>query len=247
MMQISKPMIPARHRPRGLEILHEDRDILVINKEPGLLTVSYRRDEMRTAERILTNFLRKGNSRSSLQAYVVHRLDRETSGLLVFAKSPQAQSRLKDNWKQAEKSYLAIVHGHLLAKSGTFSSRLAEDDDQFVYSVNDPGAGRLAETKYDVIRETRSTSVVRVTLLTGRKNQIRVHFAEAGHPVVGDPKYGRPDSARIRMALHAKFLAFPHPHRGERIAFDTGIPEYFQRLAGGLDEAAWSQFAGQAL
>jgi tRNA pseudouridine32 synthase/23S rRNA pseudouridine746 synthase/23S rRNA pseudouridine1911/1915/1917 synthase len=239
-VQHAKPKIPARYRPRGLEILHEDRDILVVNKEPGLLTVSYRRDETRTAEHILTNYLRKGNPRSSFAARVVHRLDRETSGLLVFAKSAQVQARLKNNWKQTEKIYLAIVHGHLASKTGIFSSTLTEDEDQFVHSVDDPGAGRLAETKYQVIKETRATSVVKVTLLTGRKNQIRVHFAENGHPVVGDPKYGRPDSARGRMALHAKFLAFPHPHRGERIAFDTGIPEYFQRLAGGLDEAEWS-------
>lgn len=240
-MQHAKPSIPARHRPRGLEILHEDRDILVVDKVAGLLTMSYRHDETRTAEWILTRYLRKGNPRSTLRAHVVHRLDRDTSGLLVFAKTREVQARLKDNWKRTEKLYLAIVHGHLAAKSGTFSSRLAEDEDQYVHSVDDPGAGRLAETKYDVIKETRGASVVRIELLTGRKNQIRVHFAEAGHPVVGDVKYGRPGAARARMALHAKCLAFPHPHHGRRIAFDTGVPADFQRLAHGLDEATWSR------
>lgn len=242
-VQHSKPSIPARYRPRGLEILHEDRDILVVNKEAGLLTVSYRRDETRTAEAILTNYLRKGNPRSMLRAHVVHRLDRDTSGLLVFAKTPEVQERMKNNWKQTEKLYLAIVHGHLAAKTGTFTSHLAEDEDQYVHSVDDPGAGRFAETKYNVIKETRTASVVRIELLTGRKNQIRVHFAEAGHPVVGDTKYGRPGAAHGRMALHAKCLAFPHPHRGMRIAFDTGIPDHFQKLAHGLDEAAWNSRA----
>lgn len=239
-MKLVKPVIPGRYRPRDLDILHEDRDILVVNKEPGLLTVSYRRDASRTAERILNNYLRKGNPRSDLRVYVVHRLDRETSGLLVFAKSSAAQLRLKDHWKQVEKKYLAAVHGRVSPASGLLSSHLAEDDDQYVHSVDDPGEGRLAQTRYTVIKEFRNMSILKIDLLTGRKNQIRVHFAERGHPVVGDPKYGRSETSDGRMALHAKTLAFPHPFRGERMVVDTGIPEFFQRLAGGLSDADWA-------
>lgn len=239
-MKINKPIVPRRHRPWGLEILHEDRDLLVINKEPGLLTMSYRRDEKRTAERVLTDYLRKGNSRSRLQAYVVHRLDRDTSGVLLFAKTEQAQKSLKAGWKQTEKLYLAAVHGTLARKCGIFSSHLAEDDDQFVHAVDDPGAGRLAETAYKVIKEFRGISLVRVSLLTGRKNQVRVHFADAGHAVVGDLKYGDSSTLKERLGLHSKSIAFNHPYRGERVMFDTGIPEFFARLGGGLSEAEWA-------
>lgn len=239
-MQPKRPEIPWRHRPRGLVILYEDRDVLVVDKEPGLLTMSRHRDEARTVERILSRYVGKGNPRSRQRVYVVHRLDRETSGLLVLTKSSAAQLRLKATWEQTEKWYLAAVHGHLTSRAGVFSSYLAEDEDQFVRTVKDPRAGRMARTTYQVIKETRTMSLLKVGLLTGRKNQIRVHFAEAGHPVVGDPKYGRPGDPCKRMALHAKQLAFGHPHSGARMSFDAGIPEFFQRLAGGLSEADWA-------
>lgn len=234
------PRIPARHRPRGLTILHEDKDILVIHKEPGVLTMSYHEDDTASAAFLLTNYLRKGVARSRQQAWVVHRLDRGTSGLLVFAKSEAVQQALKNNWPSTEKLYLAAVHGVLKEKSGELTSYLAEDDDQFVHAVHDPAQGRLARTAYTVIKETRELSILRIQLLTGRKNQIRVHFADLGHPVAGDPKYGKKDRYRERMALHARVLAFDHPTRRERITFSTPIPDYFLRLAPGLSEADWT-------
>jgi len=234
----SRP-VPRKHRPRGLEILHEDRDLFVVNKEPGVLTTATRKDEAFTAENVLNDYVRKGCLRSSKHVYLVHRLDRETSGVLLFAKSEEAQQRIKDNWKSTEKLYLAAVRGHLKEKAGVITSYLAENEDQFVYSVADPSKGKLSQTAYAVIKETPSLSLVKIRLLTGRKNQIRVQFAERGHPVVGDPKYGKKDPFRERLCLHAKFIAFDHPHSGKRLSFDTPIPEVFARLAGGLDEAAW--------
>ena len=213
-----------RHPLRSLEILHEDRDLLVICKEPGLLTSSYDGDRNATAERLLTNYLRKGSDRAWLRAYTVHRLDRETSGLLVFAKSAAVQQQLKDNWKAVEKHYTAVVHGCLAAKSGTFAGYLAEDADQFVHSTPDADAGKWAETLYRVVRETPRFSLLDLTLLTGRKNQIRVHLAEAGHPVAGDPKYGKKRDGIARMALHARTLSFPHPHDGRVMAFEAPVP-----------------------
>jgi tRNA pseudouridine32 synthase / 23S rRNA pseudouridine746 synthase len=222
---------PRKHRPRGLEILFEDRDLLVINKEPGLLTMSFHRDETQTAERILTDYLRKGAARSRLRAYVVHRLDRETSGLLIFAKTEAVQQHLKDHWKDVEKEYLAVAHGSLAQKSGTLSSYLAENDDQFVYST-DQTKGKWSETQYTVVRENKLFSELKINLLTGRKNQIRVHLAELGHPVVGDTKYGLKTKKFERMALHSRRVAFNHPHSGKRMIFEAPVPDFFIRLMG---------------
>jgi 23S rRNA pseudouridine1911/1915/1917 synthase len=232
---------PRRHRPGGLEILHDDRDILVVNKEPGLLTMSFHKDRRDTVERLLTAYVRKGCSRSSKRVFVVHRLDRESSGLLMFAKSYPVQQRLKDNWNHTVKLYLAAVHGHLEPESGMIESYLAEDEDQFVASTEDHRKGRLARTGYRVIKQTRSLSIIKIKLFTGRKNQIRVHFAEKEHPVAGDAKYGRPDKHYERLALHAKSLAFNHPHSGERMCFNTEIPEFFSRIANGLSERDWGK------
>ena len=215
----------SRHRLNRLQILHEDRDLLVVCKEPGLLTTSYKGDKNPTAEHQLTGYLRKGNSTSRLRAYTVHRLDRETSGLLIFAKSKAVELQLKENWKAVEKHYTAVVHGRLDEKSGKFASFLAENDDQVVYSTADAARGKWSETLFQVVKETPRFSLLDITLLTGRKNQIRVHLAEAGHPVVGDPKYGTKRDRSPRMALHARTLAFPHPHNGQRMAFEAPVPE----------------------
>jgi len=240
-MPTPNKLYPRRHRPKGLEIVYDDRDVLVVDKEAGLLTMSFHKEQSSTAERILTDFVRKGNARSRRRVFVVHRLDRETSGLLVFAKSLPARQRLKDNWKQTEKYYLAVVQGPMDSASGVFSSYLAENKDQFVYSVENPKEGRLAQTAYSVIKQTRQLSIVKIKLLTGQKNQIRVHFAEHGYPVVGDRKYGNQKKAYERLALHAKSLAFTHPHHGERMIFSTVIPDFFKKIANGLEEADWEK------
>lgn len=221
--------MPQRHRPKGLEIIYEDRDLLVINKDAGLLTMSSPRDELQTAEYLLTDYLRKGAARSRLRSWVVHRLDRETSGLLIFAKTEAVQQWLKDHWKETEKEYRAIVHGQLKEKTGTLSSYLAENEAQFVYSTSKT-KGKLSETQYSVIRENKLFSELKINLLTGRKNQIRVQFAELGHPVVGDIKYGLKEKKFERMALHARAISFNHPHSGKRMSFEAPVPKFFSRL-----------------
>ena len=245
-MMPSHPQVSRKYRPRGLEILHEDRDLFVVNKEAGVLTTGTRRDEAFTAENVLNDYVRKGCARSSKHVYLVHRLDRETSGVLLFAKSEEAQQCLKDNWKTTEKFYLAAVRGNLKEKRGLLSSYLAENEDLYVFSVDDPAQGKLSQTAYTVIKEMPSLSFLKIKLLTGRKNQIRVHFKELGHPVVGDPKYGRHDPFRERLCLHAKSIAFNHPHSGQRLFFDTPIPETFARLAHGLTEAEWQAASVEA-
>jgi tRNA pseudouridine32 synthase/23S rRNA pseudouridine746 synthase/23S rRNA pseudouridine1911/1915/1917 synthase len=228
-----KDRAPRRHRLRGLEVVFEDRDLIVVEKPAGLLTMSPHRDQPNTVERILTGYLRKGNPRSRLRAYVVHRLDRDTSGLLVFAKSDRVQQQLKDHWRDTDKRYFAVVHGHLEKSNGTISGYLAEDRDQFVHVTKSAIEGKWAETEYAVLKETQRYSALAVTLHTGRKNQIRVHFAHIGHPVVGDPKYGHKERHGGRMALHATHLEFDHPYSGRRMVFDSRVPEELLRLVGG--------------
>jgi len=218
--------VPYRHRPQGLTILYEDRDIIVIDKSAGLLTTKAPYEKQKTAQQILTNYVRKGNSKSTAQVFAVHRLDRETSGVLVFAKSYKAMEILKKGWKDTTKKYLAVVHGILPEKSGTITSYLTENEEYEVSSVQDPEKGELARTKFRVIQETRRFSLLEIELLTGKKNQIRVHLSEHGHPVVNDDKYGRKGKTRGRLALHSRYLSFNHPFSSKRLAFEAKTPEF---------------------
>jgi len=220
----------GRHQPRGLPILYEDRDIIVVVKPVGLLTVGTDREKSRTVHYLLNDYVRKGNPKSRNRVYVVHRLDKDTSGVLVFAKSEQAKQFLQENWENTEKHYLAIVHGRLTAREGTISSYLAENKALRVYSTHDAAKGKLARTAYEVSEESERFSLVDVLLLTGRKHQIRVHFADMGHPVAGDRKYGERDIGIKRLGLHARSISFTHPFTRKQVTFDTGVPEDFIRL-----------------
>ena len=211
-------------------ILHEDKDILVVVKPAGLLTIGTERDKTRTAHYLLNDYVRKGDPKSRNRVYVVHRLDQDTSGILLFAKSEEAKKFLQEHWEETDKYYLAIVHGRLTAKEGMISSSLAENAAQRVYSTLDPAKGKLAHTEYKVLQEGKGFSLVEIHLLTGRKHQIRVHFSEKGHPVVGDRKYGNGDPVAKRLALHARSISFIHPFNGRPMTFDTGMPEDFVRL-----------------
>lgn len=222
---------PKKKRgPRGLTLLHEDKDILVVEKPAGLLTVGSERDKTHTVHYLLNDYVRKGDPKSRNRVYVVHRLDQDTSGILLFAKSEAAKTFLQKNWEQTDKYYLAIVHDHLTRKEGTFSSALVENAAQRSYSTPDAGKGKLAHTAYKVLQEIKGFSLVEIHLLTGRKHQIRVHFAEQGHPVLGDKKYGAGAPLSKRLALHARSISFIHPFHGRKMTFDTGMPEDFVRL-----------------
>jgi len=228
----------ARFLPKGLAILYEDKDILVVDKPTGLLTVATERERSRTAHFILTEYIRKGCGRSRKPLFVVHRLDRDTSGTLIFAKSEEAMLRLKAQWKQTEKKYLAVVHGKCEKSSETITSYLAEDRDYNVYTTSDSTKGRLSQTAYTVLKETKSFSLLEVALLTGRKNQIRVHLAGIGHPIVGDTKYGKydkEDESQPRMALHARSISFKHPFSGKKLTFEAEVPVFFTMLVGRMD------------
>ncbi|MFZ0034733.1 MAG: RluA family pseudouridine synthase [Sedimentisphaerales bacterium] len=219
-----------RHLPKGLAILYEDSDILVVDKPAGLLTVGTAFNKTRTAHYILTDYVRKGCAKSRNRVFTVHRLDQWTSGVLVFAKSEEIKLRLQSQWKQTEKKYLAVVHGRLARKEGIITSYLAENKAYVVYSTTDPAKGKLAHTAYKVLKETGRFSLLEVGLLTGRKNQIRVHLADYGHPVVGDRKYGKAGDSFRRLALHSKSISFKHPTAGSQMTFQTKAPAYFAQL-----------------
>ena len=224
-------------RLRGVRILHEDLDVIVVEKAAGVLSQALRHSEDPSVESELTDYLRKGQWKSTKRAYLVHRLDRETSGVMMVAKNEQAQTWLRDRWNEVtEKTYLARVEGRLETASGAFESYLREDENYFVKSVKNPQYGKFARTEWKkaefpapdetgAVPDAPATTLVEVALKSGRKNQIRVHFSENGHPVVGDAKYGHGKRGDT-LCLHAWKLAFRHPHTGRRMAFETDPPAF---------------------
>jgi RluA family pseudouridine synthase len=221
----SKIKIRSKYVPAGIKILYEDRDIIVIDKSSGLLSVKARYETEKTAHQLLINYVRKGNPRARVNLFVVHRLDRETSGVLIFAKSYEIREKLAAQWQDVKKKYMAIVHGHLESKSGVIESYLAEGEDYMMQSVGNPEDGKLARTEYKVINESKNYSLLEIDLLTGKKNQIRVHFSEKGHPILGDIKYS--ENPKGRLALHAFSIRFKHPFSDEEMVFKAKIPDYF--------------------
>ena len=196
-------------------ILYEDRDLIVIDKPAGLLSTHTRAREMNTAEELLNDYVRKGQRRSRLRVWLVHRLDRETSGVMMFAKSAEVAEWFRASWSElTEKTYVARVEGEIADGNGAFESYLIDDERTMkVRSVADSRSGKFARTEWRRLSAGRGTTLVEVTLKTGRKNQIRVHFSEAGHPIVGDVKYG--GCRARRLCLHSMRLRFRHPHTME--------------------------------
>ncbi|MCK5133834.1 MAG: RluA family pseudouridine synthase [Candidatus Sabulitectum sp.] len=221
--------VPSRrHWPRGLSILHEDRDILVVDKVSGLLTMGTEKVKENTAYYLLREYVRKGNRKSQNRVYIVHRLDRDTSGIILFAKTPQAKRYLQDNWHDFEKTYYAVVHGAMKEKEGLITSYLEEDSTFKMHSTSDDKKGKLARTGYKVVKETELFSLLEVALLTGRKNQIRVHLADKGCPVFADKRYGVKEKGKL--ALHAAKLTITHPHSKQKMTFEAKVPDYFDEL-----------------
>lgn len=221
---------PKRHQPKGLSVLYEDHDILVVDKASGLLTVSTEKVRENTAYYLLNSYVKKGNRKSRNRIFIVHRLDKDTSGVIVFAKSVNAKRFLQDEWQGFKKKYYAVVHGTPPKKEGVITSFLAENSAHKMYSVDEPKKGKLARTGYSVLTESDKFSLLEVDLLTGRKNQIRVHFSENGFPVAGDKKYGQKDKGIERLTLHAASLTILHPHSKEKMTFEMPVPAYFKSL-----------------
>jgi len=224
---------PHSRSSRAFRIAYEDKDLIVVEKTAGILTVPTERGEQHTLVHEVARHFSKGE-RITHRACIVHRLDRDTSGVLVFARSEAIAQALKAQFAdhKPEREYAAIVAGRLEQDRGTFRSYLATDEDLDQFSTATPGQGKWAVTHYEVVQRLQGATLVRVHLETGRRNQIRVHFAEAGHPVLGDVRY-EVDKARHpawrekRLALHAKTLGFVHPVTGAPVRVTSALPECF--------------------
>lgn len=229
--------IEARRSPRrvtelasGLRILFEDVSVIVVEKPAGLLSVATETERERTAYRELNDYLRDAPTRRRERVWIVHRLDRETSGLMVFAKTAAAKSTLQQEWDGVEKRYQAVVEGAPPSQAGTFESDLDESNPSKVFSAGPSERTRHAITRYRILARKGDRALVELTLVTGRRHQIRVHLADAGCPVVGDEKYGAATDPAKRLALHASRLAFRHPATHKAMSFDSPLPKELSRL-----------------
>lgn len=214
-----------------LKIVHLDDAIVVIDKPAGLLSMGSAREKERTAHRILNEHLKALTKSPRQQVFIVHRLDRETSGLMLFARNEATQAALQHNWKSVTKRYLAVVEGAPPNSSGILRNHLAESKSLMVHRVEK--GGELAITHYRVTERHGDKSLLELTLETGRKNQIRVQLAALGHPIVGDGKYGARTDPAQRLALHSCELKFRHPVSGEAIEFRSALPPPLQAIIEG--------------
>lgn len=222
---------------RKLDILYEDDSIIVADKPSGLLTMSTGKEGEITAYSILTDYVRSArggrNTRDKGRIFIVHRLDRDTSGVIVFAKDEQTKHALQDDWNETilERKYIAAVEGTLEYDEGTVASYLKDNPKSMKVSSSwTDNGGKYSVTHFKVLRSSGQYSLVEFELETGRKNQIRVHASVIGNPVAGDRKYGSASNPLHRLCLHASTLVFHHPRTGQLLRFDTGIPKDFMRL-----------------
>lgn len=222
---------------RKLDILYEDDCIIVADKPSGLLTMSTGKEGEITAYSILTDYVRSArggrNTRDKGRIFIVHRLDRDTSGVIVFAKDEQTKHALQDDWNETilERKYIAAVEGTLEYDEGTVASYLKDNPKSMKVSSSwTDNGGKYSVTHFKVLRSSGEYSLVEFELETGRKNQIRVHASVIGNPVAGDRKYGSASNPLHRLCLHASTLVFHHPRTGQLLRFDTGIPKDFMRL-----------------
>ncbi|HEY3370355.1 MAG TPA: RluA family pseudouridine synthase [Prolixibacteraceae bacterium] len=230
MVFVNKKKSEEKPRFRGLRIVHEDADIIVIDKASGLLSMASETEKQKTAYHMLSEYVKRFDPKNLI--FIVHRLDRETSGLMMFAKSKRVQEALQKDWNEAiiERSYVAVVEGSIEKPEGTITSWLKENKAMVMYSSQTPDDGMKAITHYKVLKTNKLFSLLDVKLETGRKNQIRVHMKDIGFPVTGDKKYGAKLNPVGQMGLHARVLSFKHPVTGRALRFDTPIPLKFQKL-----------------
>lgn len=227
-VQVSKRKPRSVLQNRFVRLVYEDRHLLVIDKSPGILSMATAHHAF-CVKTVLDDYLQKSHSKCT--AHVVHRLDRDTSGLMVYAKTMEAEQILEEHWHDivTDRRYVAVVSGRMENKSGSVESWLKENKAYFTYSSHVEGDGKYALTHYKVLRSDADHSLVELRLETGRKNQIRVHMQDLGHPVCGDLKYGGADDNPCRrLCLHAFRLHFRHPITGEPLRFETQLPQAFK-------------------
>jgi 23S rRNA pseudouridine1911/1915/1917 synthase len=215
--------------PAAMKIVFEDDHLIVVNKDAGLLSISTSKENRQTAFAHLSEYVKQHDENNKV--FIVHRLDRETSGLMVFAKSMKAKEMMQAKWKDTVlcRRYYALVEGYVEKESGTINTWLSEHPKSLKVYVSQPGTGVEAVTHYRVMDGSRFYTLLDIELETGRKNQIRVHMKHIGHPVTGDTKYGAHNNAMKRLGLHAAELTFIHPFTNKTMSFKTAVPPVFYK------------------
>ena len=231
-VQLDRSKHKKAFHSNDIDIVYEDPYLLVVDKRPGLLSMS-NNTRQQTVQTVLNRYLEKGGGRNT--SHLVHRLDRDTSGLMVYAKDVQTQQSLIDGWQHlvTDRRYIALVEGELESQRGRIQSWLTEDKRFITHSSPVDNGGKFAVTHYNVLESSNGYSLVECELETGRKNQIRVHMADLGHPVVGDHKYGSEIDPMRRLGLHAYMLCFTHPVTGKHLRFETPVPVPFEKCLDG--------------
>lgn len=228
-LSISRHKKQNEFKSRYVKIVYEDRWIVVVEKNIGILSMAAGHSSL-NVKSVLDDYFHK--SRQKCHAHVVHRLDRDTSGLMIYAKDIETEQILEHNWHQIvyDRRYVAVVSGEMENDEGTIANWLKDNKAYVTYSSPVDNGGKYAVTHYHVLARTTEHSLVEYRLETGRKNQIRVHSADMSHPVCGDTKYGNGDDPLHRLCLHAYVLCFTHPITGERMEFSTPVPTAFKSL-----------------
>ena len=213
----------------NIDIIYEDKDIIVVNKKSGLLTIATDKEKEITLYRYVSDYVKMINKKNNI--YIIHRLDKDTSGIVMFAKNEKIKKLYQDNWNDLVmvRSYIAIVEGNLEKKEDTIKSYLKENKNNLVYSTKDKN-GKIAITNYKVLKENSEYSMLQVIIETGRKNQIRVHMKDIKHPIIGDKKYGSKNNSINRLGLHANKLVVINPLTKKEMVFETNIPRKFKYL-----------------
>ena len=226
---VSKVKKAAELKSRYVRLVYEDRHLVVVEKQAGILSMAAGHSSL-TVKAVLDDYFRRSNQRCT--AHVVHRLDRDTSGLMIYAKEMQAEQILEHEWHERvyDRRYVAVVSGEMERDEGTVASWLRDNKAYITYSSPVDNGGKYAVTHYHTLARTTQHSLVEYVLETGRKNQIRVHSADIGHPVCGDVKYGNGDDPIGRLCLHAYVLCFVHPITNRRLEFVTPVPVAFRKL-----------------
>lgn len=213
-----------------LEIIYEDNDIIVVDKPSFILTIANDKEKELTIYHLVMNYLKSKNKNNKV--FIIHRLDKDTSGVIMFARSEKIKNLFQKNWNDIvlERKYYAVVEGILKNKKGIIKSYLKENKSHIVYSSNDNINGKLAITEYEVIKSNENYSLIDINIKTGRKNQIRVHFSDLNKPIIGDKKYGSKINPINRLALHAYKIKIVDPRNQKVLDFNSQIPQELKKL-----------------
>lgn len=211
---------------KKLNIIHEDKEIIVVEKEPHLLTIATEKRESRTLYNEVSTYVKKQYPKNKI--FIVHRLDKDTSGLVIFAKNQNKKISIQNNWSNVKREYLCIVEGKMPKSKDILKSYLVESKTLEVYSTKDKSKGKLAITEYEVLQTNNKYSLLKINIKTGRRNQIRVQLSDLGNPIIGDKKYGSTTNPLKRLALHANLIEYTE--RGKMYHFETKYPKDFTKI-----------------